>query len=305
MKYLHDTTSLVAIAAQTAADTPVSPDPGNGEDKAPPPTVEKAARKPKTEKIAKAEVASVELPDGASPPPPKSTEQQPLSARVRPDYSRARAKGLQPAQAVPQKVRLSVIMKPNPEWFFAVHPTQGGYDYPVYVWHRQGTLGKGGGETFKLVTEKMALLVEANGGKVFVGGAYWGQYSGKHGEFLAVVNLESDNDFIKTTRDIFEKARKEWVKRINVGNCYDSKGPNVAIPAARWNCDRTFEDNLDLGFGEIIDSEEHPDYVELVHAHEDTEGEMTPMAARMARVEKRAQAFAKEPKAASAAEDGK
>jgi hypothetical protein len=228
------------------------------------------------------------LPAGASPPPPQPAEQQPTAARIRPDYSKARAKGLQPTQAVIQKTRLPVIMKPNPEWFFAVHPTQGGFESPLYIWHRQGTLGKGGGESFRLLNEEMALKVDANGGKVFVGGVYWCQYSGKHGEFLMVVNLESDNDFIKTTRDILEKGRAEWVKRINVGNCYDNKAPNVPIRPATW-VERTFEDNLDLGFGEIVETEEHPDYIELIHAREEVDGNLSPMAARMARVEARGQ----------------
>jgi hypothetical protein len=286
MNPLLYTSSMYAIVAQMAADAPVSPTPGNGEDTGPPPAMEKA-RKAK-EKAAKPEVASVELPAEASPPPPQSAEQQPAAARTRPDYSKARAKGLQPTQSVIQKTRLPVLMKPNTEWFFTVHPTQGGYGYPLYIWHRQGTLGKGGGESFRLLDEKMALLVEANGGKVFVGGVYWCQYSGKHGEFLMVVNLESDNDFIKTTRDILEKGRKEWVKRVNVGNCYDSKPPNVAIRVAKW-AERTFDDNLDLGFGEIVDHEEHPDYIELIHASEEVDSEMSPMAARMARVEARGQ----------------
>jgi hypothetical protein len=281
----HNSASVYVMAALMAADTPVSPESGNGEDKAPLPELIKA-RGPR--KAVKPEVASVELPAEASPPPAQPAEQQSPAARVRPDYSKARARGLLPTQAVIQKTRLSVIMKPNAEWFFTVHPTQGGYDNPLFIWHRQGTLGKGGGESFRLLDEKMALLIEANGGKVFVGGAYWCQYSGKHGEFLMLVNLESDNDFIKTTRDILEKGRKEWVKRVNVGNCYDSKPPNVPIRAPGW-AERTFEDNLDLAFGEIIESEDHPDYIELIHAREEVDGNMSPMAARMARVEAKAQ----------------
>jgi hypothetical protein len=287
MSYPFGIDHLHAIAAKIVADTPVSPTPGNGEDQAPPPVMEKV-RKAK-EKVAKPEVASVELPGGASPPPSQPTEKQPTATRVKPDYSKARAKGLQPTQSVIQKTRIPVIMKPNTEWFFTVHPTQGGYDNPLYIWHRQGTLGKGGGESFRLCDENMALLVEANGGKVFVGGVYWCQYSGKHGEFLMVVNLESDNDFIKTTRDILEEGRGGWVKRINVGNCYDSKSPDYPIRPATWASDRTFDDNLDLGFGEIVDSEEHPDYIELIHAREEIDSNMSPMAARMARVEAKGQ----------------
>jgi hypothetical protein len=290
MKTLLATSSLYAIAACMAPDTPGGPPTtSNGADSTPPLDLVRSDKPRKGTKATKPEVASVELPAGASSPPPQSAEQQQQpAARVRPDYSKARAKGLQPGQAVIEKTRLAVLMKPNPEWFFAVHPTQGGYANPLYIWHRQGILGKGGGESFRLCDERMALLVEANGGKVFVGGEYWCQYSGKHGEFLMIVNLESDNDFIKSTRDILEKGRNEWVKRINVGNSYDSKGPNVAIRPAKW-AERTFEDNLDLGFGEIIDSEEHPDYIELIHAREEIDGDMSPMAARMARVEAKGQ----------------
>ena len=93
MHKLFSNSSMFAIVAKMAADTPVEPASGNGEDKAPLPDLMKQ-KGPR--KIVKPEVASVELPAEASPPPPQSTEQQPPAARIRPDYSKARAKRLQP-----------------------------------------------------------------------------------------------------------------------------------------------------------------------------------------------------------------
>jgi hypothetical protein len=230
---------------------------------------------------------SAPLPTAAMPPPPQSTTAQPGAAAVRLDFSKALVKGLQPMQAAPQATRLPVLDKPDPARFFRVHPAFGGFAFPVYLWRRKNS-GKSAGNTMRLVSDEMAVKISDNGGDVIVGGLYWARYS-KGGDFILVVNLESDNDYITTSRSIYEKARQEWVKRINMGGYYESKPPNVPIADPVWE-DREWEDVVSLGFQEIIDDEEHPDFVELVHSRDDSEGsDLSAMGERMAKVERAAQ----------------
>ena len=229
------------------------------------------------------------LPTAAKPPPPQSTAAQLGAPKARLDFSKARVKGLQPMQTTPQATRLPVVDKPDPAKFFCVHPEYGGFAYPVYLWRRKNS-GKSAGNTMRLVSDEMAVKISDNGGDVIVGGLYWGRYS-KGGDFILVANLESDNDYITTSRSIYEKARTEWVKRINMGGYYESKAPNIPIPGPVWE-DKEWEDIVSLGFQEIIDDEEHPDYVELVHSRADLEGTgLSAMGERMAKVERAAQSM--------------
>jgi hypothetical protein len=229
------------------------------------------------------------LPTAATPPPPQSTAAQPGAPRARLDFSKARVKGLQPMQTTPQATRLPVIDKPDPAKFFCVHPGYGGFAYPVYLWRRKNS-GKSAGSTMRMVSDEMAVKISDNGGDVIVAGLYWGRYS-KGGDFILVANLESDNDYITTSRGIYEKARTEWVKRINMGGYYESKPPNVPIADTVWE-DKEWEDIVSLGFQEIIDDEEHPDYVELVHSRADSEETgLSAMGERMAKVERAAQSM--------------
>jgi hypothetical protein len=228
------------------------------------------------------------LPAAAAPPPPQSTIAQPGAPAARLDFSKARVKGLQPMQTTPQATRLPVIDKPDPAKFFRVHPIYG-FAYPVYLWRRKNS-GKSAGNTTRLVSDEMAVRIADNGGDIIVGGLYWGRYS-KGGDFLLVANLESDNDYVTTSRSIYERARGERVKRINMGGYYESKAPNIAIADPVWE-DKEWEDVVSLGFQEIIDDEEHPDYVELVHARDDSEGTgLSAMGERMAKVERAAQSM--------------
>jgi hypothetical protein len=228
------------------------------------------------------------FPAAATPPPPQSTTAQPGAPKARLDFNKARVKGLQPAQTTPQATRLPVMDRPDPSKFFRVHPKYGGFAYPVYLWRRKGT-GKGVSSTMRMVSDDMAVKIDANGGDIMVAGLYWGRYH-KGGDFILVVNLESDNDYVTTSRDIYEKARTEWVKRINMGGYYENKPPNLPIGDPVWE-EKEWEDVVSLGFQEIIDSEEHPDYVELVHSRADTAEEhgLTVMGERMAKVERMAQ----------------
>jgi hypothetical protein len=229
------------------------------------------------------------LPAAATPPPPQSAIAQPGAPGARLDFSKARVKGLQPMQTSPQATRLPVFEKPDSAKFFRVHPEYGGFAYPVYLWRRKGS-GKSVGNTPRLVSDEMAVRINDNGGDVIVAGLYWARYS-KGGDFILVANLESDNDYVVTSRTIYEKARTEWVKRINMGGYYESKPPNVPIPDPVWE-NKEWEDVVSLGFQEIIDDEEHPDYVELVHSHADSEETgLSAMGARMAKVERAAQSM--------------
>jgi hypothetical protein len=249
-----------------------------------PPSVKARGRKPNGERP-----DEPSLPTAATPPPPQSTAAQPEAPRARLDFSKARVKGLQPMQTTPQATRLPVIDKPDPAKFFCVHPEYGGFAYPVYLWRRKNS-GKSAGSTMRLVSDAMAVKIGDNGGDVIVAGLYWGRYS-KGGDFILVANLESDNDYITTSRGIYEKARAEWVKRINMGGYYESKPPNVPIADPVWE-DKAWEDVVSLGFQEIIDNEEHPDYVELVHSRADSEATgLSPMGERMAKVERIAQSM--------------
>ena len=229
------------------------------------------------------------LPTAATPPPPQSTAAQPGAPGARLDFSKARVKGLQPMQTTPQATRLPVIDKPDPAKFFCVHPGYGGFAYPVYLWRRKNS-GKSAGSTMRLVSDEMAVKISDNGGDVIVAGLYWARYA-KGGEFILVANLESDNDYVTTSRSIYEKARSEWVKRINMGGYYESKPPNVPIADPVWE-NKEWEDVVSLGFQEIIDDEEHPDYVELVHSRAASEDAgLSAMGERMARVERAAQSM--------------
>ena len=229
------------------------------------------------------------LPTAASPPPLQSAAAQPGAPKARLDFSKARVKGLQPMQTTPQATRLPVIDKPDPAKFFCVHPEYGGFAYPVYLWRRKNS-GKSAGNTMRLVSDEMAVKISDNGGDVIVGGLYWARYS-KGGDFILVANLESDNDYITTSRTIYEKARTEWVKRINMGGYYESKAPNIAIADPVWE-DKEWEDVVSLGFQEIVEDEDHPDYVELVHSRDDSEGAgLSVMGERMAKVERAAQSM--------------
>lgn len=287
MNTLLDTSSLYAIVVQMAPDTPVSSERGNGEDMVPPPELKVKGVRPRKTHSQTDEVAEKPLPAAASPPPSQAATAQPAAAKARLDFSKARVKGLQPTQVLSQSTRIPVIMRPDPAKFFCVQPLYGGYSAPTYLWRRKGS-GRGVSDTLRMVTAEMAAAIEENGGDILVAGVYWCRYH-KGGDFLLVVSLESDNEYVTTTRDIVEKGRNEWVKRINKGGYYDSKPPLIPIPPTVWE-DKCYEDVLALGFQEIIEEESHPDFVELVHSRADaaTETDLSPMGERMAKVERMA-----------------
>jgi hypothetical protein len=269
---------------------PVSGVKPNGEDGAPAPEtvaepIKRRGRPPKT--LTVVEPSEQPLPAAAMPPPAQSTAAQPGAPRARPDFNKARVAGLQPMQTSASVTRLLVYDKPDPAKFFCVHPEYGGFGFPVFLWKRQSS-GKGAGTVWHMVSEEMAGKIADNGGDVIVGGLYWARYN-KGGDFLLAVNLESDNPYTQSARDIYEKLRTEWGKRINMGGYYETKPPNVPIAPPVWES-RSWEDIMALGFQEVIESEEHPDYAELVHDRAETgESGLSPMRERMARIERMAQ----------------
>jgi hypothetical protein len=303
MNTLYNNSSLYAIVAAAPSDTsggtgePSAPPrvaPGNGEDTAPPEAV-KATMKARRARKAEINEETIEtppkpekpLPNEPSPPPPQPETSQPGATKARLDFSKSRVRGLQPTQTQAQATRIPVIMRPEPSKYWCTHPTYGGFASPHYVWRHRGS-DKGVSDNLRLADDRMAGLIEENGGDVFVAGLYWCRYH-KGGDFILAVNLESDNPYTSTTRDIVEQGRTEWVKRINKGGYYESKPPNVPIAPTVWEA-KEYEDVLSLGFQEIIDSEDHPDYVELIHSRADTPGEqgLSAMGERMAKVERRA-----------------
>jgi hypothetical protein len=78
---LNNTSSMFAIVARAAADTPVSPEPGNGQDKAPPPELKEKAAKRRGKAKGNGEEERSPLPDEAAPAP-----ELPKAARSKADY---------------------------------------------------------------------------------------------------------------------------------------------------------------------------------------------------------------------------
>jgi hypothetical protein len=93
---------------------------------------------------------------------------------------------------------------------------------------------------------------------------WWCQYS-IGGQFLVVANAESDNDWVQTSREIYEACHRKWLKRVNAGNCWNGLPPpgGIEIPAPTWDL-LTWDEVVCLGFPEMIDST-HPEYLALVY----------------------------------------
>ncbi|HZZ24298.1 MAG TPA: hypothetical protein VFE60_17690 [Roseiarcus sp.] len=156
--------------------------------------------------------------------------------------------------------RIPVIDSPSSEFFFRSHPSFGGLDDPLPIWKRSG-LGKGGSGLL-LVKPDVVDLVRAHGGKVAMCGIWWCQYS-VGGQFLVVASAESDNDWLVTAREIYEDSRNRWLKRINVGNCWEGREPPVKLPSPEFT-QLKWDEVLNLGFDTEVD-ENHPAFLALVY----------------------------------------
>jgi hypothetical protein len=252
MRTLYDNTSPFAIVACAAPDAPVSPG-GNGADPKPPPISEsKRAGKAKLEMVTAA-------PGEAAPPPPMPDKTQRVTRKL--DLDGIRKTRAQVTPQTPVIIRIPAIDRPGTEPFFRVHPIFGGIDDPMPVWKREG-LGKGG-SGLRLVSTDMVGRIRALGGKVALSALYWGQYS-VGGQFVVVVSVESDNDWIASKRQLLEQARGEWLKMVNAGNCWQKVSPPVTIPEPKW-ADLTWDDVLNLSFDDQVSDENHPDFRELMY----------------------------------------
>jgi hypothetical protein len=204
------------------------------------------------------ESAEQPLPETAAPPPPMPEAMQKTKDKLGLDAIRKNRSQI--VAVTGEVVRIPVIDKPNSELYIRAHPTFGGLNDPLPIWHRGG-VGKGSG--LKLVAPSMVDLIRANGGKVFMAAMYWCQYS-TGGQFLAVVNAESDNDFIASARAIYEACRTGWFKKVNTGNCYDKLPPPIPIPIPLW-ANLAWDEVLNLSFDETVDTPKHPEFLSLIY----------------------------------------
>jgi hypothetical protein len=248
--------SLYASTALFAApDAPVSPR-GNGEDPTPMPDPDTIFDRKRSDKAK----AKTESSADAMPPPPMPDQAQDTTHKLNLDAIRKNR-----AQVTPQvslAVRIPVIDRLNSEYFFRVHPTFGGLDDPMPIWQGGGVGGKRSGA--RLVDPIMVEPVRAQGGKVCLSALYWGRYSAGAGQFVAVVNIESDNDWPTSKRQVLELARTGWFKMINAGNCWDKIPAPAPIPDIAWP-DLTWDQVLGLAFDNIVADENHPDFRSLVY----------------------------------------
>jgi hypothetical protein len=179
------------------------------------------------------------------------------------DLEKIRKTRSQVTPSVGQVFRIPVIDSPSPSAFLRTHPKFGGLDDPMPLWKKDGLGGGGGG--FRMVDPEAAELIRAHGGKVGMYALWWGQYS-IGGQFIVVANAESDNDWIRTSRDIYEAAREKWLKRINSVNCWTGLPPpaGVQIPDPKWEEGRTWDEVLRLGFDSMVNVD-HPEFLALVY----------------------------------------
>ena len=195
----------------------------------------------------------------ASPPPPASSKKQKVASKL--DLEEIRKTRGQVTASVRQIVKIPVVSSLDSSLFIRVHPTYGGLDDPMPVWKMEG-VGQGRSGV-RLVKTDMVDLIRSHGGKVSMCGLWWGQYSANGGQFLVAVSVESDNDWIDATRKILESAREGWLKRVNAGNCWDSKTPLAPIPDPKWP-ELTWDEVLNLAFDETV-GEDSRDFQWLIY----------------------------------------
>jgi hypothetical protein len=235
-----------------------------------PPITPNGADHPKARRVKKAKAPSPPvdeitgepikkpLPEDAAAPPFMPTQKQKVADKLGLDEIRKTRS--QVTATVGEAVRIPVLSSFNSEPFIRAHPSFGGLDDPLPIWSRPG-VGKSSGGLL-LVKPRMVDRVRAHGGKVAMCGLWWCQYS-VGGQFLAAVNLESDNDWIVSKRKILEASRREWLKAINAGNCWNGlKAPSV-IEAPLWPS-YSWTEVLNLAFDEAVD-EDHPAFQSLVY----------------------------------------
>jgi hypothetical protein len=227
----------IAIAAGLS-----SAQPGNGQNTAPP--IGEPAEKP--------------LPESASPPPPMPGKTQKVAPKLNLDSIRKNRPQMKAVAS--EAVRIPVTDSPRSDVFIRAHPTFGGLDDPMPIWKREG-VGKSSG--LKLVDPDMIDLIRAHGGKVFMAALYWCHYS-VGGQILLVVNAESSNDWIVTSREIYELSRKQWVRRVNAGNCWDKVDPPFEIPPPRF-ADLTWDEVVNLAWRESVATPDSPDFLDLAY----------------------------------------
>jgi hypothetical protein len=257
---------LTSAAVFTPPDTPVTP-PGNGADVAPQfvdlDTIGEERRATRGKAVPMVDEITgepiVEPPPSAAPPPPQSDRAQKVAHKLNLDEIR-KLRG-QPVASVNVILRIPVVDRPRTDLFIRAHPLFGGLNDTMPIWTRVG-VGSGGNKPL-LVKPHMVELIRAHGGKVNYCGLWWCQYSGGGGQFIGVANTESDNDWIATRRDLYERCRDEWLKMLNAGNCWQGSPPPAAIPDPKWP-DFSWDDVLNLGFEEAVD-EKHPAFAELVY----------------------------------------
>jgi hypothetical protein len=153
------------------------------------------------------------------------------------DLEKIRKMRSQVTPSVGQIFRIPVIDGPSSSAFMRTHETFGGLDDPMPLWKKDGG-GRGGGG-YRMVDPEAAESIRAHGGKVAMYALWWGQYS-IGGQFLVVANAESDNDWIQSSRLIYEAARHKWLKRVNAGNCWEGLQPpaGIQIPNPPGRCYR-------------------------------------------------------------------
>jgi hypothetical protein len=204
---------------------------------------------PPFEKIDPAADAPEEpLPASASPPPPQPSQAQKVSHKL--DLDKIRKARAQVTPSVGQTFRIPVIDSPSSSAFMRAHPTFGGLDDLLPLWKNEG-VGKGVGG-YRMVDPEAAERIRAHGGKVAMYALWWCQYS-IGGQFLVVANAESDNDWIQSSRLIYEATRHRWLKRVNAGNCWSGLPPpaGVEIPTPVWP-KLSWDEVLHLGFEEMV-----------------------------------------------------
>jgi hypothetical protein len=265
---LKSAISLSALIAAAPPDTPLSP-PGNGADPVPPPQFgvdeitgeplpesDAAGHRPSSDDVKEPETPK---PEAAKPPPSQPTRKQKVAHKLNLDEIRKTRAVVTPS--VSQIFRIPVVTSPKTDAFILAHPTFGGLDDPMPIWIRTSV---GQGKSAPLLVEPhMVDHIRAHGGKVGMCALYWCQNS-TGGQFLGVVNVESDNDWIVTRRKIYEACRGgEWLKMRNAGNCWEGVPPPAPIPDRPWP-DLSNDDVLNLAFDETVD-ENHPEFLYLVY----------------------------------------
>jgi hypothetical protein len=268
LEEVHMADKELNIGRETAPPTPPSNSP-NGVD--PVPLTKRArsrkAREPLgppvddfTGEAPSAAGAEQSIPLHAEPPPPASGGSQKVNMKL--DLEMLRKTRVNVMAVSAEAFRIPVLGTLDSSKFVRMHPTYGGVDDPMPIWRREST-GKGG-SSLHLVAPGTVGKILAHGGKVAMCAVYWGQYS-VGGQFLTVVNVESDNVWVLAKRKIYEAMRSRWLRLVNAGNTWDGQKPpsGAEIPDCGW-ASLTWDEVLNLGFDEVL-GDEHPLVVSLVY----------------------------------------